>query len=312
MPEIPGKVIFHKMACDFSHKEIFLGASFWNAIGLWLRRTLVRSWQNEQYEKFGGRLNNTNLRINGNTLKKILQFILFFILGAIVFVIVSLVFQYYVATNFDTIVIWIFILIVTLLGFILNIILYKRFKIGRIFRNNSSLGYIIVLTVFTIILFSIKYHTWNYAKNNGNVRQNRSAMKYLVADEQEYVKTAFSKLESMFKSPNDFKLHTFVVSSKDTILGSKSNTIQSVYFTYHLGKDTQTEYVTKVSLFNNQPNIIFFNQNAAVDYRKIYPDEQFGVYDQETTDSIANAFKKLPDSSQMHIHNTIDSVLKNE
>lgn len=240
-------------------------------------------------------------------MKKLTYFIIFFLTNAILYITIAGIFSEYVDSNFY-IGIWLLILIFALIGFLLSVFPYHKISDKKIFLDSSYKGYIVSSLLFVSFIFYFKYEAWFENKYYGNAIANNESIKSLLVGGDSFVPRAFKALESKFEDPNQISLNSFIVTKEFKVLKSERDTTHNVYFKYFLGNDLKKEYAAKVSVHNNRFDLIFLNQSAAINYKEIYKDEEFGFGD-EASDDIASSFQKLSDSSRIVIIDTIKKVL---
>jgi hypothetical protein len=157
-------------------------------------------------------------------------------------------------------------------------------------------GYIICLSLFVFAALCFKLMDWYHEKYQANLEQNQSALKNLPGQEEETIKIAFKKLESTFPNSNDFRLHSFYVDSKDTLIGKVNKTFSIVTFNYFVGRDFDQVHLSRILVFNNKAEVFSLNE-------KIYEKGKF-------TDPNASVYYNKPaiDSFQKQIDNLPDSI----
>jgi hypothetical protein len=165
--------------------------------------------------------------------------------------------------------------------------------------------------VLIVVLFALTGCGDQHHKNDpANAEKNHDVMKYFVNDNEEYVRLAFTRLESEFQNPNDFKLDAFSVRKRDTVYGGNQDTIFNVYFTYYLSGDNENKYFSKVSVFASSPTLQLYNIDTRTnsEYRNIKTEKE--KVERETMESIKESFQQMPDSTKKAIIDTIKKSLK--
>jgi len=165
--------------------------------------------------------------------------------------------------------------------------------------------------VLIVGLFALTGCGGQHNKNDqANIEKNHDIMKYFVNDDEEYVRLAFTKLESEFQNPNDFKLDAFSVRKRDTVYGGNQDTIFNVYFTYYLSADSGNKYFSKVSVFRGVPALQLYNidTRTSSEYLNIKTEKEKA--ERETMESIKESFQQMPDSTRKAIIDTIKKSLE--
>jgi len=228
------------------------------------------------------------------------QFLKFYFLGLIIIAIVSLLF----GSNFFYVIahpgFWILPAIFCFLGFLIGVLIYelnlrRPEKKKKIFSICYSLG---ILALLIVIIFqgfnSLK--RMRHKENSGNVESNHDVMKNWVNDNEEYIRIAFSRLESEFKNPNDFELDAFSVRKKNTIVNGLIDTTYNIYFVYFLKPDTTIKYFSKVSVFTGNPELKIFNIDTKKNEEYINIKAEKEKQENEAVREINKIVKQLKDS----------------
>ena len=168
-----------------------------------------------------------------------------------------------------------------------------------------------ILCVLIVGLFALTACGGQHNKNDqANVEKNHDVMKYFVNDDEEYVRLAFTKLESEFQNPNDFKLDAFSVRKRDTVYGGNQDTIFNVYFTYYLSGDNGNKYFSKVSVFGGAPTLQLYNIDTKTNSEYLNIKTEKEKAERETMESIKESFQQMSDSTRKAIIDTIKKSLK--
>lgn len=237
-------------------------------------------------------------------------FTTYFLVGAIIYTLITLITKEYlpILPNLLNAGAWIFLLVFAIIGLLIGIAINELF-IGFVNSKKITHGsYITSLVIFTAFLSVSRYNSWKYQKFYSNIEANKSSMKYLVLGDQEYVQIAFKKLESSFKSPNDFRLYSFMVKKKDTIFQSRVDTLFNVYFRYFKDRSEHKDYISKVSVFQSTAKLIFFNANADIKFEDLDSTER-GYYDKETDEHIKKTLQRLSESEKAKLSDTLEKML---
>ena len=123
-------------------------------------------------------------------------------------------------------------------------------------------GYIICLSLFVFVTLSFKLMDWYHEKYQANFEQNQSALKNLPVKEEEIIKIAFQKLESTFSSSNDFRLRSFYVNSKDTLIGKVDKQFSIVTFNYFIGRDFDHVHLSRILVLSEVLEPTFLASSA--------------------------------------------------
>jgi hypothetical protein len=159
-------------------------------------------------------------------------------------------------------------------------------------------------------IFSVRmYNKWYYKKYQANIEENHDVMKYFVDDSVAFVRTAFTHLESQFPSPNDFNLNSYSIRNRDTIVNGIIDTVYSVYFTYFLTNSKQ-EKLSKVTLFNNQAQLDFFNKNVIEDDEFLSNKQSRDKQVKKTMTELKDFMDSLPPERRKGLTDTINSLLR--
>jgi hypothetical protein len=180
--------------------------------------------------------------------------------------------------------------------------------------SNVKRRYIITLTIVIVLLaglFALRtYNRWHYKKYEVNVVKNHDIMKYFVRDNEEYIRIAFNRLESEFKSPNDFQLDAFSIRKLDTSFDGTQDTIYNVYFTYYLANDNKNKRFSKVSVLASVPTLQLHNLGLGSNSEYLKIKEEKEQVERETMRSLKESFQQLPDSTRKAIRDTIKKALE--
>jgi hypothetical protein len=238
------------------------------------------------------------------------RFILFYFIGLVLFFAVSVIFGGQLISILKNIGLWILPAIFSLLGFLIGAGVYELMlrpikKKDNVFLISHSISILFFIT----LAVSLQYKDWNHKRNYANTEKNHDVMKYFVNDNEEYIRIAFTKLESEFKNPNNFKLDAFSVRKQDTTINGTQDTVYNIYFTYFLDNDKGNKYFSKVSVLSGTPTLQLYNLDTKTneEYLKIKTEKD--KMERETFQSIKESFEQMPDSTRKAIVDTIKKVL---
>ena len=226
-------------------------------------------------------------------MKTFKKFILFYLLGATIYFIIALIFQSYVPINTKSFGALIFLFVMLVIGYFLS------FRTNSYNKNDKTKipeeGYIICLSLFVFATLCFKLMDWYHEKYQANFEQNQSALKNLPGQDEETIEIAFKKLESTFSNSNDFRLRSFYVNSKDTLIGKVYKTFSIVTFNYFVGRDFDQLHLSRVLVFNNKAQI--FSLNEKIYEKGKFTDPNSSVYyNKKAIDSFQKQIDNLPDS----------------
>jgi hypothetical protein len=197
---------------------------------------------------------------------------------------------------------WILPAIFSVLGLLIGLGFYRLFQRPSNKKNIVFLfSHGLTLISMIVIAIVIQYKDLQYRNNYANIESNHDVMKYFVNDNEEYIRIAFNRLKSEFKSPNDFDLDAFSVRKQNTIANGIQDTIYNIYFTYFLGNDKTNKYFSKVSVLSGTPTLSLYNldtkSNAEYSVIKSEKDNS----ERKAVESIKEAFRQMPDSTKKMI-----------
>lgn len=189
------------------------------------------------------------------------KFILFLAIDLIIILITAIVFGADIINVLSSNGLWImplpFVLFGVLIGYLISLAL-KKDKEDKAFFWGQLLS-CILLFVFSIVR---GYDGWKYRNYQSNIESNWDVMRYNVSDNEQYVRTAFRKLESNFPNHNEFSLQSFHVEKQDTIINSIQDTLYAVYFTCFLNRSKNKERLSKLTVFQNKADLNFIHELA--------------------------------------------------
>ena len=194
-------------------------------------------------------------------MKGLKRYILFYIIGLILLLLISLLFGGQVFFIIRNIGFWILPAIFSVFGIVIGVVVYEL-KLKPTNKKNKIflIGHSVSLLALIILTATLQYKAWNHKQNFANLEDNHDAIKYSFKEYEHPLKIAFTKLESTFKNPNAFKLNNYFVRSHDTLIKNNSaETVYNIYFTYSLTSDTRQQYFSKVAVFQNSPSLIIYN-----------------------------------------------------
>jgi hypothetical protein len=199
-----------------------------------------------------------------------------------------------------SIVFWILPAVFCLLGLLIGIGIYEinlrpAAKKKKIFSIGYSFG-VLGLLIAVIIIGSDRLKQMKHKENFGNIESNHDVMKNWVYDNEEYIRIAFNRLESEFKTPNDFDLDAFSVRKKDTIVNGLIDTTYNIYFVYFLKPDTTNKYFSKVSVLSRKPELKIFNIDTKKNEEYINIKAENEKEEDEAVRDFNKVFKQLKDS----------------
>ena len=241
-------------------------------------------------------------------LKRYLQF---YFIGLILLFLISLFFGGQIFFIIRNIGFWILPAIFSLFGIVIGVVVYEL-KLKPISKKNRIflIGYSISLVALLILTVIFQYKAWDHKQNFANIEDNHDVMKYWVNDYDEHIKVAFTKLESTFENPNDFKLNSYFVRSQDTLINNNSKeTVYNIYFTYSLTNDTSLQYFSKVAVFQNSPTLLIYNQNTKTNSEYLNLKSQNDKEGVEALQSLKNTLNQLPDSVKKALRDTIRKTI---
>jgi len=201
-----------------------------------------------------------------------------------------------------------FILIGELLGYLaFKTVLYFQVKSKQRSGNSFFFGGQLFSLVIFLVISSFSVASRNkeirHKKMFGNIDANHDIMKHFVNSNEEYIRIAFSNLESRFADPNSFKLDAFSVHKSDTVVNNTADTIYRVWYIYFLETNQRDTFFSKINVFKTKATIELFNiktkENAEYQQRKQARQEfeqEFMRDLSKTMDSIKTQGRKLQDS----------------
>ena len=136
---------------------------------------------------------------------------------------------------------------------------------------------------------------WYHEKYQANLEQNQSALKNLTGQDDEVIKIAIKKLESTFSNPNGFRIHSFYVNSKDTLIGNVNKTISIVTFNYFVGRDFDQVHLSRIFVFNNKVQVFSLNEKIYEKNKFTEPNSSI-YYNKQAIDSFQKQIDHLSDS----------------
>jgi hypothetical protein len=238
------------------------------------------------------------------------RFILFYFIGLVLFLAVSVIFGGQLISILKNIGLWILPAIFSLFGFLIGTGAYELMfrpikKRDNVFLISHSIG----ILCFIILVVAIQYKDWKHKINYANIEENHDVMKYFVNDNEEYIRIAFNKLESEFRNPNNFKLDAFSVRKRDTTINGTQDTVYNIYFTYFIDSDKGKKYFSKVSVLGRTPTLQLYNLDTKTNEEYLTLKIEKDKMERETFESIKESFEQMPDSTRKAIVDTIKKIL---
>lgn len=242
-------------------------------------------------------------------MNRILQFFVFFTIQIFLFILIFILWDLRIIPVLETPVVWILSAVFSLLGFFVGRAVYEV-KLKPVARKNKIIrgGYIFG-TICFVALFVFLVASKEKPEPYTNSVKNRDVMKYFVDKHEEYVRIAFTRLESEFNSPDDFELKTFSIRKQDTVYLGRRDTVFNIYFTYYLATDSTVNRVSKISVFDGVADLQFYNLDTKKSEEYLQVQTQNRQSEKEALQSIKESLEQLPDSIRESLTDTIRHLL---
>lgn len=193
---------------------------------------------------------------------------------------------------------WLFPAAFVLFGQFLGWILYELNlrlpqKKNKMFLAGHWTGAVVFVTLVAFLTYMGQREDRLSAKraNREWIENNR-----LMREDEKYLEIAFNRLESEFERPDDFRLNSYFVRSRDTVVNGIPDTIHKVFFTYYVRDDMRT-WLSKIEVFQKTAALL----SHKFDYRLV---QEYLVEKHESDaevravlDTVREVINRLPDTS---------------